>query len=124
MHTKKINWSAVALAVDVFHVVFALGAITLGIVGFLNEVIRESLIYKINSLLWGYVVVLQILCLNCPLTQLSSLLRKLDNPDSDECNWGFIYWVCRKWLKLSVSTTAVTIVSLCVALVVLVVILV
>jgi hypothetical protein len=106
-------WSKIAICVDVFHIVFAVGSIIFLTVGSLTK-IRETLFYNIISSLWVCVVVLQVLCLNCPLTQLSNLLRSFDNPDVDIYiyDWGFIYWIYHDMLGLSVSVMAITIVSI------------
>jgi hypothetical protein len=121
---NKIKWSKIATFVDVFHIVFVLGSILLLVSGSWWEVLRVTLFYKILSSLWSFVVVLQILCLNCPLTQLSDLLKSLDNPNHQPMKWGFVYWICHDLLKLPVSAIIVTIVSLCIAVSVLAIVIV
>ena len=110
-------WSIVALGIDVFHFVFAFGSMAYLIMGS-----KKSLLYNILSSLWALVLFIQILCLNCPLTVLSRWLRSLDDPNITTYEWGFIHWIVHDWLKLPVTVEMVTVISLCVAVVVMAII--
>jgi DMSO reductase anchor subunit len=112
-------WSNVATVIDVFHIVLIIGSIIVALVAFCKKELRATLLYNIITSLWSLVVIIQVLCLNCPLTQLSYLLRSFDNPNIEIYKFGFVYWIVHDFLGLPIGVMAITIVSMCIAVFVL-----